>query len=123
MKQAAVILGIVGGLLGMLTGFFAFGYIEFLGWFDTQVDQNILNEPDNAQRLQIVGIIAPVLAIAGGAMANLRPAIGSICLTLSAIGMVWAFGFGVFTIFPIVMTGLAALLAVVGLAAKEPGAI
>ena len=123
MKQAAVILGIIGGLLGMLTGFFVFGYVEFVSWFDTQVDQTLLLEPENAQRLQIIGVAAPVLAIAGGAMSNPRPAIGAISLMISTIGMIWAFGFGVFTMFPIVMSGLAAVFALLGWATKEPGTI
>ena len=123
MKQAAVILVIIGGLLGMVTGFFVLGYVEFVSWFDTQVDQNLLVAPNNAQRLQIIGVAAPVLALAGGAMANPRPAIGAICLMISTIGMIWAFGIGVFTMFPIVMTGLATLFALVGLATKEPGTI
>ncbi|MEP6066296.1 MAG: hypothetical protein ABJ246_10700 [Paracoccaceae bacterium] len=123
MKQAAVILGIIGGLLGMLTGFFVLGYVEFVSWFDTQVDQNLLVEPTNAQRLQIIGVVAPVLAIAGGAMAFPRPAFGAVCLMASTIGMTWAFGIGVFTMFPIVMTGLATVFALIGFAAKEPGTI
>lgn len=123
MKNAAVILGIIGGILGMLTGFFAYGYVEFVGWFDTQVEQDLFREPAHAQRLKIVGIASPVLAIAGGAMANPRPAIGAALLVLSVAGMVWAFGFGVFTMFPIVMTGLAALFALLGLATKEPGTL
>lgn len=123
MKNAAVILGIIGGLLGMVTGFFVYGYVEFLGWFDTQVDQDLLETPENASRLQIIGVGAPVLAIAGGAMAHPRPGVGGILLALSVAGMVWAFGFGVFTMFPIVMTGLAAAFALLGLATREPGTL
>ncbi len=123
MKNAAVILGIIGGVLGMVTGFFVYGYIEFLGWFDTQVEQDVLQNPENPLRLQVIGIASPVLAIAGGAMCIPRPAIGALLLILSVAGMAWAFGFGVFTMFPIVMTGLAALFAVLGLATKEPGTL
>ena len=123
MKNAAVILGIIGGVLGMITGFFAYGYVEFLGWFNSQVEQDVLSDPDNPNRIQILGILAPVMAIAGGAMAHPRPLAGAILLTLSVVGMVWGFGFGVFTMFPIVMTGLAALFACFGLMTKEPGTL
>ena len=123
MKNAAVILGILGGVLGMITGFVVYGYVEFLGWFDAQLDQDILEQPENALRLQIIGIVSPVLAIAGGAMAHPRPALGCLLLVASVAGMIWAFGFGVFTIFPIVLTGLAALFALFGLATKEPGTL
>jgi len=123
MKNAAVILGIVGGVLGMITGFFVYGYVEFLGWFEAEVATDVLTEPENPLRLQIIGILSPVLAIAGGAMCNPRPAIGAVLLLVSVLGMVWAFGFGVFTMFPIVMTGLAALLAALGLLTREPGTL
>jgi hypothetical protein len=123
MKNAAVILGILGGVLGMITGFVVYGYVEFVDWFGAQVEEDLLDEPANSLRLQIIGIASPVLAIAGGAMAHPRPAIGAILLALSVAGMIWAFGFGVFTMFPIVMTGLATLFAILGLAAREPGTL
>ncbi len=123
MKNAAVVLGILGGVLGMVTGFFVYGYVEFLGWFNNEVDQDVLQEPENSGRLVFIGIASPVLAIAGGAMAHPRPTIGGILLAISVIGMIWAYGFGVFTMFPIVLTGLAALLALLGRATKEPGTL
>lgn len=123
MKNAAVVLGILGGVLGMITGFFVYGYVEFLGWFNGEVDQDVLNEPENAARLVFVGIASPVLALAGGAMAHPRPTVGGVLLAISAAGMLWAYGVGVFTMFPIVLTGLAALLALLGRATREPGTI
>ncbi|MEO1239829.1 MAG: hypothetical protein AAFW64_09305, partial [Pseudomonadota bacterium] len=109
--------------LGMITGFFVYGFVEFLGWFNSEVDQDVLREPENAQRLVFVGIAAPVLALAGGAMAHPRPTIGGVLLAVSAAGMLWAYGVGVFTMFPIVLTGLAALFALLGRATKEPGTL
>mgnify|MGYP000205168094 CR=1 FL=1 len=78
MKNAAVVLGILGGILGMVTGFFVYGYVEFLGWFNAEVEQSVFREPENAGRLVAVGIVSPVLALAGGAMAHPRPVIDSI---------------------------------------------
>ncbi|MEL7105636.1 MAG: hypothetical protein AAGM21_06930 [Pseudomonadota bacterium] len=123
MKNAAVVLGVLGGVLGMITGFFVYGFVEFLGWFNNEVDQDLLQEPENAGRLVFVGIASPVLAIAGGAMAHPRPTIGGVLLAISVGGMLWAYGAGVFTMFPIVLTGLAALLALLGRATKEPGSL
>ena len=123
MKNAAVVLGILGGVLGMVTGFFVYGYVEFLGWFDTQLEQDVLRAPEHADRLVFVGIASPVLALAGGAMSHPRPTVGAALLAISVAGMVWAYGFGVFTAFPIVLTGLAALFAVLGRATREPGTL
>lgn len=123
MKNAAVVLGILGGVLGMVTGFFVYGYVEFLDWFNGEVEQSVFRAPENAGRLVAVGIVSPVLALAGGAMAHPRPVIGAILLAVSAAGMLWAYGVGVFTMFPIVLTGLAALMALLGRATREPGSL
>lgn len=123
MKNAAVILGIIAGVLGMIVGFFVYGYVEFVDWFSAETGTNALEQADNPGQLQAVGFLAPILAIAGGAMSNPRPLIGAILLALSAAGMYWGLGFGVFTMFPIAMSGLAALLGLLGLAAKEPGTL
>jgi len=112
MKNAAVILGILGGVLGMITGFVVYGYVEFLGWFDAQLDQDILEQPENALRLQIVGIVSPVLAIAGGAMARYRALWGGVLMLLSCAAFYSAFGFRLWTMFPIGFVGLGGLLAI-----------
>ena len=33
MRNAALTLGIIGGIIGMFVGFFSFGYVEFIRWF------------------------------------------------------------------------------------------
>lgn len=53
-----------------------------------------------------------MLAIAGGAMARARALWGGGLLLLSALGMLVAFGFNVFTMFPICFAGLGGILAV-----------
>ena len=67
--------------------------------------------------VQTASIIAPLLAIAGGAMAHARALFGGVLLLISAAGMYYAFGFNVFTMFPIAFAGVAGLL---GLAAGKP---
>ena len=120
MKNAAVILGIIGGIIGVFVGLAVTGWVEFTGWFNQQVPDAI-DTPENAQRLAAVGLIAPILAIAGGAMSNLRPYLGAVFMGVSAAGMYWAFGFGAFTMFPIAMCALACALGLAGAATREPG--
>lgn len=55
-------------------------------------------------------------------MAKVRALWGGILLLLSAAGMFWAFGYGVFTMFPIALTGLAGLLALAAGKPDEPKA-
>ena len=57
-------------------------------------------------------LLAPMLAIAGGAMAKARALWGGVLMLLSAGGMYYAFGFNVFTMFPIAFAGLGGVLAV-----------
>lgn len=118
MRNAAMILGIVGGLVGMIVGFFGYGFAALGEMFDA-VGQaarevgatEIVDDPMTAK---IVGLGAPILAIAGGALSPSRPAIGSLLLALSAAGMYHGFGFTVFTMFPIGMCGCASALALLG---------
>ena len=121
MKNAALILGIIGGILAAFVGFTVYGYVEFMGWLGAETDIVEADQVENPDRLRAVGLVAPLLAIAGGAMANLRPLAAGILLAIASGGIFWGLGFNVFTMFPISMTALAALLAILGRATREPG--
>ncbi len=114
MKNAAMVLGIIGGVVGMIVGFFVYGWVVFTDWFNGEVP-GAITQSANAGRLQAVGLVAPILAIAGGAMAIKRPVPGAVLMLLSAAGMYWGLGFGVFTMFPIAMCALAGVLAITGM--------
>ena len=105
MRNAGLTLGIIGGLVGMIVGFFSFGFTEFLNW--SEIDYEI----ENAGLIRAMSLFAPLLAIAGGAMARSRAQIGGLLMLASAAGMFIAFGFGVFTMFPIAFCVLGGLLA------------
>ncbi|WP_170465149.1 hypothetical protein [Ruegeria arenilitoris] len=115
MRNASMILGVIAGLIGMIVGFFGYGYIEFI---DTYGEiEGLAEQVNNAQFIQAASIIAPLLAIAGGAMAHARALIGGILLLISAVGMYFAFGFNAFTMFPVAFAAVAGIL---GLAAGKP---
>ncbi|MDA7964253.1 hypothetical protein [Ruegeria sp.] len=115
MRNAAMILGVIAGMIGMMVGFVGYGFVELIDQFG-EID-GIAEQVDNPELVQSASILAPLLAIAGGAMAHARALIGGIMLLLSAAGMYFAFGFGVFTMFPIAFAGVAGVL---GLAAGKP---
>lgn len=115
MRNAAMILGVIAGLIGMIVGFFGFGYVELIDRYGEI--EGLAEQVDNAQVIQFASIIAPLLAIAGGAMAQARALIGGVLLLISAAGMYYAFGFNVFTMFPVAFAAVAGLL---GLAAGKP---
>ncbi|WP_299887014.1 hypothetical protein [uncultured Ruegeria sp.] len=115
MRNAAMTLGVIAGLIGMIVGFFGYGYVEVINHFGDI--EGVAEQVENPDLIQAASIIAPLLAIVGGAMAHARALIAGILLLLSAAGMYYAFGFGVFTMFPIAFAGVAGVL---GLAAGKP---
>ncbi|TQM93481.1 hypothetical protein [Roseinatronobacter monicus] len=115
MRNAALTLGLIGGLWGMLVGFFSFGYTDLLIRYPELAEYT--GGVANMGLIRAMSLLAPVLAIAGGAMARSANLAAGVLLLISATGMYFTFGFGVFTMFPIAMCGLAGVLA---LAARQP---
>ncbi len=110
MRNAALMLGIIGGLIAMVIGFFGYGYTEVIERHG-EID-GIAKQVDNVTLIRVASFLAPMLAIAGGAMSKMRALVGGV-LMLAAAGLVYyAFGFGVFTMFPIGMCALGGILAV-----------
>ena len=103
----------------MLVGFFSYGWTELVDWVNArpEVTQDVLTQVENVKVIRFVSLFSPLLAIAGGAMARSQAMVGGILLLISAAGMWHAFGFGVFTMFPIAMCALGGLLA---LLARQP---
>lgn len=110
MRNAASVLGMIGGLIALMVGFTAYGYTEVLyRWGEIP---NWAELPQNADRVRGISVLAPLLALVGGATAQNRALLGGSFLLVSAATLYWAFGFGVFTIFPITMCALGGVLAI-----------
>ncbi len=110
MRNAALVLGIIAGIVGMIVGFFGWGYtaaVETWGEVD-----GIAEQVDNVNLIRSTSLMAPLLALAGGAMARARALWAGGLLLGSAIWMYIGFGFNVFTMFPIAFAGLAGVLAI-----------
>ncbi|MBV2358337.1 hypothetical protein KUH32_00990 [Thalassococcus sp. CAU 1522] len=120
MRNAALTLGIIAGVIGMIVGFFGYGYTE-LARNHAEVEE-IFGMFDNPGLVRAASILSPLLAIAGGAMAKVRALWGGILLLVSAIGMYAAFGFNPFTMFPIAFAGLGGVLALAAGKPDEPKA-
>ncbi len=115
MRNAALVLGVIGGALALIVGFFGYGYTEFIarngeiGDLATQVRHPAV--------IRAASFLAPILAIAGGAMARSANVAGGILMLAASVGLYFAFGFNVFTMFPEAMCALGGALA---LAARRP---
>ena len=110
MRNAALVLGIIAGLVGMVVGFFDWGYTEFIHQFG-EIGE-FAEQVDNIGLVRSTALMAPLLAIAGGAMARAQALWGGALLLVSAAWMYTGFGFNVFTMFPIAFAGLAGVLAI-----------
>ena len=115
MRNAALVLGLIGGVLAMIVGFAVYGYVEFIDWFGEVPD--LARQVEDPELKQTVSFLAPILGIAGGAMARARALWGGLLMLVAAVGLYHGLGFGVFTMFPIACLGLGGLLA---LAAGKP---
>jgi hypothetical protein len=118
MRNAALVLGIIGGCLALIVGFFSYGYTELINEFGEI--EGLAEQVDRVGLIRTVSFLSPLLAIAGGAMAKVRALWGGVLMLISAGLMGYAFGFGVFTMFPIGFTVLGGLLAVAAGKPDEP---
>ena len=115
MRNAALVLGIIGGVWAMFVGFFGYGYTDFvarngeIGTWATQVQHPAV--------IKAASFLAPILAIAGAAMARLRNIAAGVLMLTSGVALVYAFGFNAFTMFPI---GFLLLGGILALAARQP---
>ncbi|MGC9369199.1 MAG: hypothetical protein ACP5DX_06620 [Paracoccaceae bacterium] len=117
MRNAALTLGVIAGIIGLIVGFFGYGYTVFIDWFGEVED--VAEQVDNPELIRAASLLSPILAIAGGAMARSQNVAAGVLMLLSAAGMYWAFSFNVFTMFPIAMCALGGILA---LLARQPDA-
>lgn len=117
MRNAAATLGLIAGLMGIIVGLIGYGSAELADRMPEVADQfDILENPNF---IRLASFLAPLLAIAGGAMARDRALWGGIAMLLSCAAFYSAFGFNVGTMFPIGFAGLGGVLAI---ASRTPDA-
>ncbi len=95
MKTGALVLGIIGGLIALIYGLVGYG----LG-----IGSAALAE-----------VALPVAALIGAGMVKAKPVIGAALMAIGAIGFVLILGFNFFSLIPVVLLGLGALLGFLGM--------
>ena len=120
MRNAALTLGVIGGVFAMLVGFFSYGYTEAVDRYGEI--EGLAEQVGNVGLIRTAAILGPLLAIAGGAMSRARALWGGVLMLVAAGLMYFAYGFNVFTMFPIAFTGLGGVLALAAGKPDEPKA-
>ena len=110
MRNAALMLGIIGGIFGMFIGFFSYGYVALTE--QQSAVGEIFGFVSQPELIKVAGFAGPLLAIAGGAMARARALWGGILLIAAGVVFYVGFGFTFATMFPIGMTLLGGVLAI-----------
>lgn len=115
MRNAALTLGLIGSLIMLVVGMISYGYTEITAQHAEVTE--VFGTFEREALVRWASVLGPILGIVGAAMARSRALWGGIAMVVSAGLMYAAFGLGFFTMFPIVMVGVAGVLA---LAAGRP---
>lgn len=114
MRNAAMVLGLIAGLMGIFVGLFGYGYSELAV---ARPEVNEFFSLENPELIRFASFVAPLLAIAGGAMAKARALWGGGLMLLAGVLFYVSFGFNIATMFPI---GFAIVGGILGVAAGKP---
>lgn len=98
MKVGALVLGIIGGLVALLYGLVGYGVGSLAG----------------GTGLKLVSIGLPIAALIGAGMVMAKPMIGSCLMAIASVGFILILGFNFFSLIPVVLLGLGALLGFLG---------
>jgi len=104
MKTGALVLGIVGGLIALIYGLVGYG----IGSLGSSAGA------EGAGLVKLLSIGLPVAALIGAGMVKAKPVIGAVLMAIAAIGFVLILGFNFFSLIPVVLLGLGALLGFLG---------
>lgn len=104
MKVGAMVLGIIGGLISLVYGLVGFGLGSLAN----------VGGAGAGSSLKILSIGLPIAALIGAGMVMAKPVIGAALMGIAAIGFVLVLGFNFFSLIPVVLLGLGALLGFLG---------
>lgn len=104
MKTGALVLGIIGGLVALLYGLVGYG----LGSLAS------MGQAGSGTGVKLLSIGLPIAALIGAGMVKAKPVVGAALMTITAIGFVLILGFNFFSLIPVVLLGLGALLGFLG---------
>lgn len=118
--KAGGILGIIGGVIALIVGVIGFklagfGSSAMSGIASFNGDANSARVNADVQSTlafyRTMSILMPIVGLVGGGVAFKNGKVGGALMGVSAAGILWAFGFGVFSLICAVLLGIGAFLA------------
>ena len=104
MKVGALVLGIIGGIIALIFGLFGYGIGSLAD----------VGEAGAGATLKFLSLGLPIAGLIGAGIVITKPIIGAVLMGLAAVGIVLILGFNFFSLFPVVLLGLGALLGSLG---------
>ncbi len=100
MKSGAMVLGIIGGLIALIYGFVGFGLGSLAD----------AGQAGSGTMVKFLSLVLPIAALIGAGMVKSKPVVGAVLMALAGLGFVLVLGFNFFSLIPVVLLGLAAIL-------------
>jgi hypothetical protein len=114
MRIAALVIGLIGGIVGLLIGF---------GFYSLYAVAAAATGLAQATLYQIISIASPVVCIVGAALALSRPLVAGVLMVFATLGMIITFGFGSWSFIPIILGAVGAVIAFLGANEGRPAAM
>lgn len=118
MTKTGMILGIIGGVIALLVGAVGYGMSSLGGSLSSSIEYQ-----EGASLMafyQLASLGLPVAALVGSGLVTRYPEVGAGVMGVSALGMVFVFGFGFFSMIPVVLLGVGAVLVVMEMNNTKP---
>jgi zinc-ribbon domain len=104
MKVGALVLGIIGGLVALFYGLVGYGLGSLAD----------VGQSGAGAVLKILSLGLPIAALVGAGVVLAKPIIGAALMAIAALVLVLILGFNFFSLIPVVLLGLAAVLGFLG---------
>ncbi|SUZ33005.1 hypothetical protein ROE7235_02773 [Roseibaca ekhonensis] len=120
MKIAGGVLGIIGALIALIAGNIGYGLFSA----GNSINQAVGGGAGESAILfvfQSAALVFPVFGLIGAGIAFGQPKLGAIMMALSAILLVYVFGFHFMTLVPVSLLGVGAILAYLDVRLSQEG--
>lgn len=107
--KAGAILGIIGGVLALIVGAVGYSASTVMGNLSAGIGYN--EGFVSSQFYRLMSVALPIIGLVGGGLTFKNPKLGAGLMSVAAVGILWSFGFGIFSIICAGLLGIGAFLA------------